>query len=92
MTKYTLQVELDRLPFQKVAITLYAALPNGRRTGLMNCNKLGSYVAPTLLSEESSDPLITSEPEASWLIFSVLKDWQSWESFLELDMQGQDMG
>lgn len=92
MTKYTLQAELDRITKDKIAVVLYAEDDAGRRTGLMNTNKLSNYVDDDLLAEDSTDPLFVTEQEAKWLIFTVLKDWEEWQTFLEYDMEGQDIG
>lgn len=92
MTKYTLQAELDRITKDKIAVVLYAEDDTGHRTGLMNTNKLSNYVDDDLLAEDSTDPLFVTEHEAKWLIFTVLKDWEEWQTFLEYDMEGQDIG
>jgi hypothetical protein len=91
-TKYTLHVELDRLDQQRIAITLYAQKGKGQLTGLMNTNKIGEYIEENLIQENSSDPIILTEYEAKWLVFKVLKDWDSWLNFLNYDMAGQDIG
>ena len=91
MAKYILNVELEQLAKNKVAVVLYADRGD-LRTGLMNTNYLSTYVEEGLIAEDSTTPLVLHEQEAKWLIFSVLKDWEHWENFLNYDMVGSDLG
>lgn len=90
-TPYTLKVELDPTTSNNLAVTLYAADNKGNETGLMNCNKIAEYIEESLIAEDSSDPLVLTQHEAKWLIFSILKDWDSWNNFLVQDLEGQDL-
>jgi hypothetical protein len=92
LTTYRLEVELDQVTKDMVAVVLYAAEDNRRRTGLMNTNRLGQYLGEEHTTTESTDPLILSKEEASELIFAVLQDWADWQNFIAYDMLGQDMG
>jgi hypothetical protein len=89
---YTLQAELEPTSTGNVALTLYAADKTGFLTGLMNCNKLSAYIDQTLLSEESSDPIVLTKKEAMWVVFAILEDWDSWDHFIKQDMEGQELG
>lgn len=92
LTTYRLEVELDQVTKDKVAVVLYAAEQDNGRTGLMNTNKLCDYVGEHNLAMDSTDPLILKQEEAGSLIFAVLRDWNDWQTFLTYDMAGQDIG